>query len=933
MHDRQGEVVAMLPVFLDFAPGDTSFRHETGHIQQLALSPPSFRQESEWPTWLPRELDELTPAQRERTRAWIRAAFLQQADDLQEFFLASIPRLSSFQAVEEMHASGLSLVGDSEINIYVVADLNDHVGSSIFVDIAHLLSHICQQLGLRPLTTGLLYLPSATSPAPVEEAIAYAALKELEYYFYHHAYDSEIASDGVLTDRFTPFNNGCYLLDSLNELGYTLQDTSQQISAVSEWLYAMTFLGTGTAIRKHRNRRYLSATLRGKARAYESFGIAVHYVPRQMLVDWATARLSSQVLRGILNTEPEADPEERLGSLVQALGLEADVLESTLRQQSNPQDMQETLVPLRQARVHQMESRARQVLQTIREQQLPILQDNLAQTRAQIQPRIQEILAKGIEITLEDMPTGGIALAFCILDRFHDRVSAFHRQVQERTANHRLELRRSLATVSETYYTMRSVKMSMPPWPISIWGIVALVILPLFYILQLIYQVIHPLHQVWGRITLGVLGLGVLGVLGFVIYRSIRQRRRVYDQHVRMIQERVDLESRPLIYRTMNAIYDDTRDAVVQIKGELEALIEPLHAAVTRFEDKENRIAYRLKGLATPGPFRSAIDLGRAERFFEHAVPDLETLIVALTQRLGPVSGWQAHATEAAPSFSPWLSDQLSLWASQMFDRHLDNMSVMDVLTQGMSEQEVSQVLQHMFESAHPLWNYEPRALRTAKTQRLTLLSLDTSGSAWANLVAPLVKIHPNVIPADTGDPFTMAFVHIHRGLPLFALRRIGEYRAHYAEMLWHSKLPIHTTSTLALVDDLLPFRRRPKLTTATLFAMGLALGSISLNAEGRYLAPRPNGRGIRLSSRKERSVALMGMDEAACREVRRQLEARISKEGKDAVRVALDEYLTVVPGLEDWEVKGILDFTEAYKLGNENPERVGEDVNIVQAE
>jgi hypothetical protein len=145
--------------------------------------------------WLPFELVELTSVQRERTRAWMRAALFQRADDLQEFLLESIPGLSSFAAMEEMHAMGLSLVGDGGINVYVIADLGDHVGSAVFVDVAYLTSHVCRQLGLNPMTAGLLYLPSATSPAPIEEAAAYAALKELEYYFRSRTYDGELAPD------------------------------------------------------------------------------------------------------------------------------------------------------------------------------------------------------------------------------------------------------------------------------------------------------------------------------------------------------------------------------------------------------------------------------------------------------------------------------------------------------------------------------------------------------------------------------------------------------------------------------------------------------------------------------------------------------------------------------------------------------------------
>jgi hypothetical protein len=161
-----------------------------------------------------------------------------------------------------------------------------------------------------------------------------------------------------------------------------------------------------------------------------------------------------------------------------------------------------------------------------------------------------------------------------------------------------------------------------------------------------------------------------------------------------------------------------------------------------------------------------------------------------------------------------------------------------------------------------------------------------------------------------------MVVLRIHRGLPLFALRRIGEYRAHYAEMLWHSKLPVHTMRTFALTDDLIPVRKQLKLPTVMLFAVGLALGTIGRDSSGRYIAPRAREQAIRLSAHKERSVGLLSISMAARREVQRQLDILLAKKGEQAIRTILDEYMTVMPNLEDWEVKSILDFAKEYNLG-----------------
>jgi hypothetical protein len=60
-----------------------------------------------------------------------------------------------------------------------------------------------------------------------------------------------------------------------------------------------------------------------------------------------------------------------------------------------------------------------------------------------------------------------------------------------------------------------------------------------------------------------------------------------------------------------------------------------------------------------------------------------------------------------------------------------------------------------------------------------------------------------------------------------------------------------------------------------------------------------------------------MSLDPSARREVQRQLNEIIAQKGKDAVRTILDEYMTIVPGLEDWEVKEIVSLGQAYQLEN----------------
>ena len=574
VEERQGSVPALLPMIVTYSPRETIFRHERNDIQHISLSCPLFDRESDWPPWLPLELSQLSLAQREGTRAWMRAALLQRIDDLQEFWLERIPRLLSFASVERLAEQGLKLAGDSEVDVHIVADLSDPLGSGILVDVASLISSVCRQIGLSPLVSGLLYLPNATSPAPMEEAVAYAALKEIEYYSGGNSPAGESAPLDSGAGGPNPLNNGCYLLDTVNEAGHTLQDEEQLIATVCEHLYAMTFLNLESAVREHRNQRYQRATLRGKARVYESFGLAIRYVPQRTLSDWAASRIGGDIVRSALAEQTEVDVEQRVRSFVERVGLSAQALEESLRQSDVTQRVEKMLTALHKVGIKQLESRSRTILQTIREQHLPSMTARVKGKSAQEIDLIQDALSEEIHLTLEDLPIGGIRTAQSFLDRLSGDLDELNLSVQQRAQRLQSELSRSLGTVSETYYALRNVTMGTPPWPILLLSAVTVLLLPLLYQALLISRVILPTSSAWALIVASILAAGILGVSGFASYRLFRQRRLLGRQHAHMVSERFHLESDPTIQHEMEHIYAATQKRVAQSRSNLQALVD-----------------------------------------------------------------------------------------------------------------------------------------------------------------------------------------------------------------------------------------------------------------------------------------------------------------------------------------------------------------------
>jgi hypothetical protein len=909
-----GDIPTILPIIVEFSSQTSAPQPRTDGIQVMTLFPPEFG-ENEWPAWLPTELIDLPPGQREHTRAWMRAALLQKVDDLHEFLVERIPGLSSLETLEKVKTMGLSLTGN-QVDIYVIADLNDHLGGGAFLDVNYLIAYVCQQLSLTPWTTGLLYLPSAMSPAPAEEAIAYAALKELEHYASGHRYVDELMPDPMSDRQHKPFEAGCYLLDTVNELGYTLQDESQQVASVSEWLYAMTFLNMAAPLRQRREKRYQTATLRAKSRIYESFGLAIRYMPQKPLIDWTAAQLGKDIVDRLIHAPPRADVKNRTQAFMDRVALSVDALRGRLGC-ANGLDgvpnllgcIEKSLQTLRHTNLGQIELSTRQVLNAIRETHLPALQSHIGRTVPQFRAEIRRAVNTEIVTALEDMPVQGIATAHCFLDLLRDQVSEQQKQVEERYKRHRTELRRWLATVSGAHYALRSVKMGIPPWPIVLLGIVATLLLPLAYEFQLITRIIRPLSETRGLLSLGILIAGTLAVLGFIALRLIRQRRIIAEQHVRMVRERLDIESAPLIDRAMRDIYEATQEAIAQAKADVDNLIAGLRITATYLENAQTQGARTLEQLTSPGLFRSLISLDQAKTFYRRATPALDSQIAEWAQQVGPPTSWRGKCAQSAQPFAPWLEEQLLRFGRRYMEWHVQEVDVSDLI----SETEFRQTLERMFDNAQPLWNDDPRLLRRAKTQRLTFVGI--SGDRWP--FPTLGQARPAPILVDTEDPYCLIVLNIHRGLPLFALRRLREYRTHYAQMLLHSRLPPHTTRELALANDLFPVCPRDQLSTASLFAAGLALGIIGRDPDGRYLAPQDRAHTIRLSETKVRAAALLGMDGMACREIVRQLDFLVTSKSAEALRSVLEEYVATTPDIEDWQVRGILEFERSHGLTN----------------
>jgi hypothetical protein len=130
----------------------------------------------------------------------------------------------------------------------------------------------------------------------------------------------------------------------------------------------------------------------------------------------------------------------------------------------------------------------------------------------------------------------------------------------------------------------------------------------------------------------------------------------------------------------------------------------------------------------------------------------------------------------------------VSHFGARSVEQSVEQFTVTEALT--CNGTRLEPVVERLFERAYPLWNYDPRFLSRARTERMTIVGAHTHNGNWPRLAEHVAGTEPEIILHHTGDPSALIVLTIHQGVPLFALRRIGQYRNHYAEVLWRGKQP-----------------------------------------------------------------------------------------------------------------------------------------------
>ncbi|HMF57232.1 MAG TPA: tubulin-like doman-containing protein [Pyrinomonadaceae bacterium] len=234
---------------------------------------------------------------------------------------------------KQMYAERFDVSEREDIEIYIVGSLAGGTGSGMFLDVAFIARHHAETLSPSTNITGVLALPRVFQRLPGTTLVkpnAYGALKEIERFTTLSSDDNFSINYGrnVIPIKRPPFDL-LYLIDSVNESGQVISETSDLLSLIADGLYIQIGSQIGTdsdnAVDNIKTQLSVAGRVRGRSASYCSFGVASLSLPiRQyeiMMIDSARKLLSDGLLNGAF---PDSELEQEVVRFIETNKLRED---------------------------------------------------------------------------------------------------------------------------------------------------------------------------------------------------------------------------------------------------------------------------------------------------------------------------------------------------------------------------------------------------------------------------------------------------------------------------------------------------------------------------------------------------------------------------------------------------------------------------------
>jgi hypothetical protein len=271
--------------------------------------------------WWPRNIPiQAINAGAGQVRARGRLALFAKIGDITARISKALDEVRLVKNDKQMYAQQFDVSEREDIEVYIVGSLAGGTGSGMFMDIALIARHHAETLSPSTNVTGVLALPRVFTRLPgttLVKSNAYGALKEIERFFNLSLNDNFVVNYGSteIPIKRPPFDL-LYLIDSVNESGQVISETSDLLNLIADGLYIQVGSQIGTdsdnAVDNIKTQLSVAGRVRGRSANYCSFGVASLSLPiRQyeiMMFDSARKLLCDSLLNGAFpDSELESD--------------------------------------------------------------------------------------------------------------------------------------------------------------------------------------------------------------------------------------------------------------------------------------------------------------------------------------------------------------------------------------------------------------------------------------------------------------------------------------------------------------------------------------------------------------------------------------------------------------------------------------------------
>lgn len=870
-------------------------------MEDLAPSPDRYH---EMFPWLP---DELTATDEDWriTRAAVRLALHLNNRSLVDFLSHHFNLLGTVDVSTTMADKGFDVLSDrNEATLIMVGGLGDVTGSALLLDVTYMMQYIYRRAGLQIASTGLLFMPPTVPSDPNADALAYATLKEINSAMENQAFNTHIRG---LQDRFdnSPFNHGCYLLEMNTEKQTRLRNISEAVDLSAEWLFRVLLSPLKGYIDQFIADQGLIRHIQNQPAVFSGLGMASFLLPVDDLIDWCANKLGADLLQGqILRTEMFDKVSDRLVTFYNRNQLKPDDLRTKRlgigksgKELDREEGIDEQIGSLRHVPYDQMLPRFRSVVQTIRTK-LPVLTIQVQQNSKRTLQEYRESLRNEINDIMRTFPAGGLSLATQFTDRLKIEFNRFAASLNRREVAVRAKNATQEKRLENYGRTLENAVKGIPGWgPLTISIIGMLVLMVMMFVWLAPRPGETALNYIYILIVLLVVGLGIF----YTYSKTTSALEMARGNYMDELRGRWKNEIELILIHEARTLYPDLVQETTTLNNELRAFSNDMHGLARDMIgnlDTESMIDLGFplqKSVLTDeiieGVYQRHLGTGGAG-----------AQLTMLMEEMGTPDGWRKRD----PNF---ILQKILEFGRRRF-QPLTNLTAEELFWEQFTETGKADIRVRMLRDlAYPLWLYDTWPLgQEAPPQADTYLALHNPDNS--RLVSRFRGIEPEIKVQAINELHGVFVITVRRGLPLFALNRMEQFRSHYLEWVMSGLPPIHLDDDAALVRDLMDTTSKDETyDAATAFAIGEALGLVKTDSDGYYTV-RINRQTKKLTKSPVSAQIMLGLDtpllKTMTEEIKHQVNDLTASKMADQLDAYLEEPATHIP---DWQRRRVDEF------------------------